>query len=283
MNIRAVKKKTKSIANVKKITKAMQLVSAFKMKKSQQLALEGKPYQNHLQKIIGQVVQKIDPSYSRLIGSQNMPVDKELVILISSNKGLCGSFNFSLYNFLLKNVDFKKNDFVVIGRKGSLFAYKMGAKIVADFSTGSPLSSVSAVFKMVLENFLQGNYQRISLIYNRFVSTLKFETVKDVILPITYQKADKEKDLEPGYLIEPSPKEIIDPLLQSFVEQKIRHAIIESEASEHSSRMMAMKNATDNADDVIYNLTLLGNKLRQEKITSELSDMITAKESVENN
>ncbi len=284
MNIRTVKKKTKSVSNVRKITKAMQLVSAFKMKRSQQMAIEGKPFQEELEKIIDKVIQKIDPKYSVLISrpAKAAPV-RDLAIVISSNKGLCGGYNFNLFNYLVKNIDFKTTDFVILGKTGGLFIYKLGGKIIADFSSANPLGSVSAIFNLVLENFLAGNYNNIFVLYNKFISTLKFEPTKQILLPLMYKKvASEEAATSQQYLIEPSAKEIIDPLLRSFVEEKIRYAIIESDASEHSSRMMAMKNATDNANDVIYNLTLLANRLRQEKITGELLDMVTAKESVEN-
>ena len=130
-------------------------------------------------------------------------------------------------------------------------------------------------------------YKKIDLYHNQFVSTIQSNPVVTTLLPINFsQKNEVEteaEEKESEYLIEPNPKKIIDSLLRSFVEEKLRFALIQSEAGEHSLRMMAMKNATDNATDVIYNLTLVRNKIRQEKITSELLDMVTAKESVESN
>jgi F-type H+-transporting ATPase subunit gamma len=282
MNIRNVKKKIKSVTNVRKITKAMQLVSAVKMKKSQGLALDGKPYQEHLTTIIRKISQKIDPRFSRLITPASLDIKKKLTILISSNKGLCGAFNFNLFHFLVKNTDFKNNDFIALGKKGSFFVFRMGANIIADYSSNTPLTSVSAVFNLILEKFLNAGYASVDIVYNKFISTINSTPVRETVLPLALDKKSEDVEkAEKDYLIEPSPRKVIDPLLRSFVEQKIRYAIIESEASEHSARMMAMKNATDNANDVVYNLTLLGNRLRQEKITGELLDMVTAKESVE--
>ncbi len=285
MNLRTVKKKTKSVSNVRKITKAMQLVSAFKMKRAQQAAIEGKPFQEELEKIIDKVIQKVNPSYSVLISRPVLTVNsgRDLAVIISSNKGLCGGYNFNLFNYVVKNIDLKTTDFVILGKTGGFFIYKLGGKIIADFSSTNPISSVSAIFSLILDNFLAGNYSNIFVLYNKFISTLKFEPTKQILLPLMYKKINNEDEkINKQYIIEPSAKEIIDPLLRSFVEEKIRYAIIESDASEHSARMMAMKNATDNANDVIYNLTLLSNRLRQEKITGELLDMVTAKESVEN-
>ena len=163
----------------------------------------------------------------------------------------------------------------------------MGGNILADFSEGVAQIQVSAIFEFVLNKYLLENtYRSVSVVYNRFITTLRSETMIEKLLPFTMNAptdSEEETTSQNEYLIEPSPEAIIDQLLKSYLEDRIRGAIISSEAVEHSMRMMAMKNATDNAQDVIYNLTLVGNKLRQEKITNELLDMITAKESVEAN
>ena len=288
MNIRIIRKKIKSVTNVKKITKAMQLVSAIKMKKAQQIALDGKPYQMEIEKIIKVVSPRIDPSLSPLIGTSDDKSEKKiLAIVIASNKGLCGSFNFNLLRYIVKNGDFKNTDFVIIGKKANLLS-KFSAHIMADYSSNVPLNDVSALFEFALNKYLDKTYKRIDLFHNQFISTIQSNPAVTTLLPINFSqkmetsdKTVEEKTYE--YIVEPNPKQIIDSLLRSFVEEKLRFALIQSEAGEHSLRMMAMKNATDNATDVIYNLTLVRNKIRQEKITSELLDMITAKESVESN
>ena len=287
MNIRIIRKKIKSVTNVKKITKAMQLVSAIKMKKAQQVAIDGRPYQIEIENIIRAVSPKIDPSLSPLIAFPEDKVErKNLAIVIASNKGLCGSFNFNLLRFIVKNTDFKNTDFIIVGKKANLLS-KFSANIMADYSSNIPLNNVSALFEFALNKYLDRTYKKIHLYHNQFVSTIQSNPVVTTLLPINFsQKNEVEaetKEKESEYLIEPNPKKIIDSLLRSFVEEKLRFALIQSEAGEHSLRMMAMKNATDNATDVIYNLTLVRNKIRQEKITSELLDMVTAKESVESN
>lgn len=287
MNLRQVRKKVKSITNVKKITKAMELVSGIKMRKAQALELDGRPYRNNLDKIIKKIAPGIDPSLSALTQVPEGAKSRELVILVTSNKGLCGSFNVNLFRFLNTRVDFQKTDFLTVGKKGASMVGRMGSEIVADFSSSMPLNQISAIFTLALTRFLSSDYSKISLVYTQFISTLRSEPKYEVLLPITMdetakdEKNDEQKIYE--YVVEPSPQDILDSLLKSFVEEKIRGAVISSEAVEHSSRMIAMKNATDNANDVIYNFTLLGNRLRQEKITNELLDMITAKESVESN
>jgi len=288
MNLRQIRKKIRAVSNVKKITNAMQLVSAIKMKKAQQKAFEGKPYREFLSFIIQKVAASlIEKSYSPLLSKTNPLAQKDLVILITSNKGLCGGFNFNLFRFLVKEVDFKKVDFITVGKKGALFVKKMGGVVIADFSSPYEEDKVSAIFKTALNPFLKGEYANVFLVYNRFLSTVHFEPVKKIIFPIKFEKEEfkvaEDKEVKKEYIIEPSPEKIIDSALRNMIEVEIYGALIESEAAEHSARMMAMKNATDSATDVIYNLTLLRNKVRQEKVTYELLDMVTAKQSVEEN
>ena len=150
MNIRTIRKKIKSVTNVKKITKALQLVSAIKMKKAQQIAIDGKPYQEEIEKIIASVSQKIDSSLSPLIAQpDDKSQKKNLAIVIASNKGLCGSFNLNLIRFIVKKADFKNTDFIIIGKKANLLT-KFSAQIKADYSSNIPMNNVSAVFEFAL-------------------------------------------------------------------------------------------------------------------------------------
>ncbi len=282
MNLRAIRKKIRSISNVKKITKAMQLVSAVKMKKAQQEALESVPFRTYLDKIIKKAVLQVDKAYSPLLFSHNKN-KKNLYLVITSNKGMCGSFNFSIFRYILKNIDYKNDDFVSLGKKGSYFLSSIGGRILADFSTTNFSNTASAISKELISNFINGNYEKVYLLYNHFISAMRFETKLELILPVRDLEATAQNYEKKEHLIEPSPELILNAVLVTLVEEKIRGAIIESQAAEHSARMIAMKNATDNATDIIYNLTLLRNKVRQEKITYELLDMVSAKISVEGN
>lgn len=283
MNLRIVRKKIKSVDNVKKITKAMELVSAVKMKKFNQLAEESTPYQKFLEKGIKNIVFGTEKNISNLLETPKNSSDRDLAILISTNKGLCGAFNISLARFLLKNTN-NKTDLVTIGKKGASLGNNLGFKNIADFSSSDPFENISALFEFVYEQFIQGKYKIINLYYNSFISVLKYQPVLDTLLPVKFDEKElenQEQNLFKNYLIEPSAEEIMHSLLLNYIEQKIRFAVIQTQAGEHSARMMAMQNATMNATDILLNLKLLGNKLRQEKITNELLDMITAKESVE--
>lgn len=283
MNLRQTRKKIKSVTNVKKITKAMEMISAIKMKKAQTEAIEGRAYDEELKKIIYKIMPKMSSRYSPLLTEKNDLVDKKrLAIVVASNKGLCGGFNINLFRFITQNSDFKKTDFVIVGKKAT-YLNRLGANIIADFSSNHPIANISAIFNLILDKYLKENYFEIVIFYNKFISILKVEPTMLKILPIKINLETKDLATTKNYLIEPSPEKIIDQLLRSYVQQSIKNSIIESEASEHSSRMIAMKNATDNATDVIYNLTMLRNKIRQENITNELLDMVSAKASVEGN
>jgi len=283
MNIREVGKKIKSVGNVKKITHALQLVSAVKMKKAQEAAAEAASYQEFLERSIRRVGSSINPQYSAVLQVDASAASKRLLIVVSSNKGLCGAFNLNLFRFFQQHTEKGSHDVVVVGKKGGILSVQLGHTVAADFSSHTPLTNVGALFDFVLSGYIEGRYSSVSVVYNKFISSFHVEPTIDQLLPFQMNTVvGGNSEYRHGeYAIEPSPESIIDALLKSYIEEKIRYAIMQSEAGEHSARMMAMKNATDNAKEVVSSLTSLKNKLRQQKITYELLDMITAKESVE--
>jgi len=286
MNIRNLSKKIKAVNNVKKITQAMEMVSAIKMRKFQQTAIDAKPYQEFLDNSINNIVGGLEKNISKLLIPPVKSLNKTLAVLISSNKGLCAGFNINLIRYLSKNSDYKNTDVMTIGKKGASLANSIGYKIIADFSSLDSLENVSALFDFAVNQYEKGLYNKVVLFYNTFESFLRYVPTSYVLLPFSYEIKEKETDIKhfaKTYLIEPDPQEIIHSLLLNYLEEKIRFSIIQTQAGEHSARMIAMKNATDNAVDVLLNLTLLKNKLRQQKITYELLDMIVSKESVEFN
>lgn len=258
------------------------------MKKAQKLALEGRLYKEALEKIIKKAISKLDNKYSSLLSHEHNKeeVKKDLYIVISSNKGLCGSFNYYLLNFLSKNSNFNSDSYLVLGKKAADFLSRIKANVIADFSEQNPfIDNVSPVFELILKKYLEKDFLNIYIVYNKFISTSKFETKKEKILPIEnideFNEEVKEEKIqkENTYLIEPSPEEIVDSVLKDLVKEKIKSSILNSEAAEYSARMLAMKNATDSATDIIDTLKLEGNKLRQNGITNELLDMISALQS----
>jgi F-type H+-transporting ATPase subunit gamma len=291
MNSKDIRKKIGTVENVKKITNAMQMVSAVKMKKAQKAALEGRLYRTMLDEILQRIL-----SNTSEVATLNLPWlmesegTKELYVLVSSNKGLCGSFHSNLFKHVFAHLDKSGNaEFITIGKKGADFISLTKREVVADFSDEDLSDSVSPVFSLIEEKFLSGQYKAIYIVYNKFISSLKSEPTITQLLPVKdleplekLEATPKSSEQESDYVIEPSVEELLGPLVEDYIKEKIRSALSDSEASEHSARMIAMKNATDAAGDIVFSLTLLRNKIRQSQITNELLDMIAAKESTEN-
>lgn len=286
MNFRQVRKKIKTVGNVKQITKAMQMVSSVKMKKSQEVAVEGKPYREILDSVVKRILATTEKDELTFL-SQKSTSDNKLYVFISSNKGLCGSFNFNLFKLVFSKIDIKKSNFITIGKKGAELITRLNGSIDTDFSDQVPfVDQASSISTRVQEAYVNGECNSVHVIYNSFVSTLQQEPKIVKILPIdkeelSFESEGNEKEISAMYKIEPSPKEVLEALIRDYITDKIRGSILESDAAEHSARMMAMKNATDNASDLIVNLTLLRNKLRQASITNQLLEITTAKESSE--
>jgi F-type H+-transporting ATPase subunit gamma len=197
---------------------------------------------------------------------------------------MCGGLNSSLFRFTLHEyTSLTAHDWVTVGTKGSGFIAMTGGKLFADFSDRSSFaSSVPAIASLVTEEFLKGTVDGVDIIYNEFQSVLKQVPGKKSILPLSIEGTDgSEKEALKGtFLIEPNPEEVFEALLPSYVENQIRNAILQAEASEHAARMVAMRNATDNAKSFIGELTLVYNKGRQEKITNEIADLVTARAAI---
>lgn len=281
MNLRTLKSKIKSIGNVGQITKAMQLVSAVKMKKAQSRASEGKPYRETLEQTMKKII-----SATNLIEHPLMQVKspklKKLAIVVSSNKGLCGVFNFNLFKFIDTSIktELDNYEFIVMGNKAQQFLFHYGANIIADFSDKIPFeNNVTAIYDLIVNRFISNQNQNVALFYNQFISSLVYKPTIKMLLPLdvsSFYKKEERYDRK-DYLVEPNVLQVLNGMFSFYIESTIRGAIEESEASEHSARMIAMKNATDNTNELISKLTLLRNGLRQTRITNELLDMNTAR------
>jgi F-type H+-transporting ATPase subunit gamma len=277
-NIRLVKNRIKSAKNIAQITKAMELVSASKMRKAQQQAIAGKLYAQKIRDMVVTLASRTDITNHPLLRAPLEETKKHLVILISTNKGLCGGLNITLFRSMMKEYpSFDNCEFVSLGKKGTNFITQMHAALKADFSERMPfIDSVPALTQLLTEAFLSGSVTSVDLVYNEFVSALKQIPRKKTLLPLTLS-GGAEEIKGPEFLIEPSISEVFDALLPHYLENQVRDAVLQADASEHSARMVAMRNATDNALSFMEELTLVYNKARQEKITYEISDMVTAR------
>lgn len=283
-SIRILKNRIKSAKNISQITKAMEMVAASKMKKAQALALSGKLYAQKIADMVIELASRTDISHHPLLKAPEVLNGKRLIILISTNKGLCGGLNTNLFRSFLKYYpNLKQHDFITIGKKGADLIVRFGGTLIADFSDTIPfVDAVPAIIEEATKKYLSGVYEGVDVLYSEFFSALRQAPMKKVLLPLSVGNVDtgKEKDTR-EFLVEPSPSEVFNFLLPHYIENQLRDAILEGEASEHSARMVAMRNATDNAVSLIGDLTLMYNKVRQEKITYEISDMVTARLAVE--
>jgi len=281
--IRQIKRRIKAAKNISQITRAMEMVAASKMKKSQKTALSAKPYGQKIQELTNFFLSKIkikEEKYPVLL--KNEKGERILVVLISTNKGLCGGLNTVLFRAVNQWFsDIQNIDFVTFGLKGRNFVLRSKRNLIADFSGGKFLENIGALTDLIVSGYAkERKYRQVFLVYNNFVSVLKQEPTKDLLLPIgeiIFEEEVKEID----FLIEPNLEEVLNSLLPHYLEVLIRRAIIEAEASEYSARMMAMKAATDNAKGLIEDLTLQYNKERQQVITYEIADIITAREAIQ--
>lgn len=278
-NIRLIKGRIKSVKNIAQITKAMELVAASKMKKAQAQALAGKLYARKIYDMVIALSSRVTEAVNPLLVKPKKLTGKKLVILFSTNRGLCGGLNTNLFRFFLQNgPKVGAYEGVTLGKKGASFLSQVGVPVKADFShTSSFVSMVPALTDLITTEYIRGAYDSVELVYNEFVSIVRQEPRRKIILPLTMESAgDSEIDSKTPFLIEPSVDEVFGALLPHYLENQIRDAVLQAEASEHSARMLAMRNATDNALSLMDELTLVYNKARQEKITYEITDLITA-------
>lgn len=277
-NIRLIKGRIKSAKNIAQITKAMELVAAAKMKKAQVQALAGKLYAQKIFDMVMALGSRTSFASHPLLQKPEKPIGKRLIIFISSNKGLCGGLNTNLFRFFSHEYNQMKScDAVTLGKKGAGFLAHFGVTLKADFSDAHNfVGEVPALTELVTTEYIAGHYDEVDLVYNEFINVVKQVPKKKTILPLTIDSMETTTDKRGEFLIEPSVDEVFESLLPHYLENQIRDAVLQAEASEHSARMVAMRNATDNALSLVDDLTLVYNKARQEKITYEITDLITA-------
>jgi F-type H+-transporting ATPase subunit gamma len=278
--IRTFRKKIKSTKNIAKITRAMQLVSASKMKRAQDIALAGKAYSLGMFDISVALVKYLNPSLHPLLKTEILKEAKDLVVLVAPEKGLCGSLISNLARKVLttKDLDLKNTEFITVGKKAAQIAKKIGGVIIAEFELG--LSSpkydlVPPIANLITDRFINGLANKVSFIYSDFINTMTQIPIVKVLLPLTLSLEEEsvETDINKEYLFEPTPSEIVNPFLDMYLEVEIYQILLDAFASEQSARMVAMKNANDNANSLIAALTVDYNKERQTSITAEILDI----------
>ena len=274
-----IRRRIRSVKNTAQITKAMQMVAASKMRKSQAAALAGRPYQEVLNRALGALRGRIDPQATPLLIDR--PVRSELILVISSDKGLCGALNTNLFRELTA-IDMTAPSFAAVGRKAVQFLARTRRNLLADFQVSEIPNTreVRPIADFCVEKFLSGEVDRVRVLYSRFVNTLVQQATTVNLLPVSPVELlgeQKEPTVSSGeFLFEPSEQEVLSGILPHYVSFQILQMILDARASEHSARMVAMKNATDNAKQLVKDLTLHYNKVRQAGITTELLEIASA-------
>jgi F-type H+-transporting ATPase subunit gamma len=282
-NTRQVKQRIQTAGNISKITKAMEMVSASKMKRAQEQALSARPYAQALAHSLQTLAASSDPSLHPLLSGHTEGID--CCIVITTDRGLSGSMNAQLIKAMLEWLQVHPaGHIVMVGKKGVTFSRISGLELFAQFiemperiSTSDilPLSSIA------IEGFIGKRFRSVHLIYTDFINTLSQKVRTTQMLPLAQFERSEDAALadvneQQEYVFEPSAQIILSELLPYYIENMLFQAFLESKASEHSARMVTMKNASENARDLVKELRLVFNKSRQAAITSELLDITTA-------
>jgi F-type H+-transporting ATPase subunit gamma len=271
-----LRRRIKSVKNTAQITKAMQMVAAAKMRKAQAAALAGRPYQDMLTRVLAAIKGRVEPTSHPLLAIR--PIRKELILIFSTDKGLCGPLNTSLFRELT-DVDREKTEFAVMGRKAVQFVARTRRNLTADFALKDSVrfADIRPIAKFASDKFISGEVDQVRVLYPKFVNTLNQQPILRNLLPVPAEELDIEGEANRGeYLFEPDVHGVLDAILPHYIAFQLFQMALNARASEHSARMVAMKNATDNAKELIKDLTLEYNKVRQENITTELLEITTA-------
>lgn len=277
---RQVKQRISTAKNISKITKAMEMVSASKMKRAQEQTLAARPYAQALADSLRTLAEEATPDLHPLLS--NHTEGSDVLIIVSTDRGLCGSLNQNMFK---KALDWYKTHpqgkFIVVGKKAVAFAKFLGLDIIAQFTNIPDKVSVADILPittLVIDQFTQHHYRSVGIVYMDFINTLSQKVTLNQLLPIKNltEEVILVETEKSEYIFEPTPAEILQELLPYYVENAVYQSFLEGKASEHSARMVAMKNASENAKELVKELQLLYNKSRQESITKELLEITTA-------
>ena len=276
-SVRDIRRRIRSVENTGKVTNAMSLIAASKMRRAQLAVTDGRPYAEKIHEVIATLAAQPtdDDTIHPLLATR--PVSTVGMVVITPDRGLAGGMhanvNRQVARFILGSDATVRS--IVVGRKGRDFLVRYTDTVQAvftDLSDRVSLADTTAISRLVIDGYTEREFDEVHLAYMRFVSTVQQEPVIERILPV--EPAALESAQRVGYIYEPDPVTVLSALLPQFVEMQVYHAILESIASEQSARMVAMRNATDNANQLASDLTLVMNKLRQDSITNELLDLV---------
>lgn len=281
---KAIKQKIKSVGNIRKITKTMEMVSVSKMKKTTDRVLAGRPYSRYALELLHRIAIEDHITHPLL---ETIQAEKVLVVVISSSKGLAGAYNANISKALakFKTTSPKPIECITIGKQSEKSARRNGLPILAsfiDFSEKSTSEEFLVIRDTVVKEFLSGSYESVYVLFTEFKTSTSYKPFLMQLLPIREEiykdlllGTDEAVTYKPSmYSFEPSENDVLNAVTTQLLEQALFHSFLESLASEHSSRMFAMKNANDNAKEILDDLTLYYNQIRQGAITQEIAEIV---------
>jgi len=307
VSTKIIKKRIRSVGNTKKITKAMEMVSAAKMKRAINAVIASRSYANTAWQTVLNLVGRVDSGLHALL-QPHAKTEKIAAILISGNKGLCGGFNSRIIstalNYSKQNQleNIQTEAWLIMGKKGGEALVSAKKQVIADFIKPDLMENTNDILglaKMVTAGYINGNYDKVVLIYTDYISPLRQEPRIKQLLPIVPEidlmlgavaindptnnktNTDNTDIKNTDYIFEPGPAEVLNHFLPRLIETQLYQALLESTASEHSARMLAMKNASEAANDMIDDLTLAFNQARQAAITREIAEIAGGKAAIE--
>jgi len=275
-----IRNKISSIQSTQKITSAMEMVAASKMRKAQDRMAVGKPYARRIRAVVGHIANAA-PEYKHMY-MQERAVSRVGYIVVSTDRGLCGGLNMNLFKSTVRSMKEWADQGIpielsLIGAKASAFFGSYGGNVIAavrDIGEEPALAELIGGVKTMLDAYAKGHIDRLFLVSNEFVNTMTQNPVVEQLLPLPARESTEMKH-HWDYIYEPDAKELLEKLLTRYIESQVYQAVVENGACEQAARMLAMKNATDNAGDIIDDLQLIYNKARQASITQELSEIVS--------
>jgi F-type H+-transporting ATPase subunit gamma len=273
---REIRRRIRSVTNIGQVTRAMEAVSASKMRRAQERVLASRPYADRAREILTYLASQ--PAAGKVLHPllEKREIGNTGLLLVAPDRGLCGGLPTNVLREAIIFLERQPNPvrIITIGRKGFDFMHRYGGDVVADFSgvpDEPPLTDITPIAHLAIEDFLNGIFDQVCMVYTQFVNTMVQRPVTRQLLPIEPASADATRTL--SYTIEPDPETVIGEVLEGFTVLQIYQAILDAQASEHSARMVAMRAATENAEGLVEDLTLSYNRARQEAITKELLDI----------
>lgn len=281
-----IKARIKSVKNTRKITKAMELVAASKMRKAVAATVKGRPYVRLAKEVIEAVVGRRTSDAAHPLLKEGVGA-KTLVIVFTSDRGLAGGFNVNMIKFARDKIrSYGDVDVIAVGKRGADALQRLKANVVAtftNFGNAPQFKDVMPIARMAIDGFTNGTYRRVALLYTDYISGVTQTPTQQIVLP--YGSSDNEErpttDAQIEYKIEPNPKDLLSQMIPRLVMTAFYQALLESSASEHAARMMAMKNASDAAGEMMESLTFTYNQVRQAAITQEIAEISSGKAALE--